>query len=75
MPVSSIPPHQTGMPRSSASVMHGDCLAEATDTADLDVDDAAGLHGDGGERVAAIADGFVETDMTVSRRFCSMAWK
>ena len=42
--------------------MYGDGLAEAAHTTDLDVDDAAGLHVDGSERVAAIADGFVETD-------------
>src|SRR5207253_1421785 len=38
-------------------------LAEAADAADLDVDDAAGFHIDGGEGVAAVADGFVETDV------------
>ena len=62
MPVSSMPPHQTGMPRSIGGVVDGDGFAEAADTADLDVDDAAGLHLDGGEGVAAVADGFVETD-------------
>src|SRR5271155_3801858 len=40
--------------------MHGDSFAEASDTTDLDIDDAAGLHGDGCERVTAIADGFIE---------------
>src|SRR5258708_15090012 len=44
-------------------VMDGDGFAEASDAADLDVDDAAGLHIDRGEGVAPVADGFVETDV------------
>ena len=43
-------------------VVDGDGFAEAADAADLDVDDAAGLHVDCGEGVAAVANGFVETD-------------
>ena len=46
-------------------VVDGDGLGEAADAADLDVDDAAGLHVDGGECVAAVANGFVETDAGV----------
>src|SRR5258708_37383533 len=43
--------------------MDGDRLAEAADAADLDVDDAAGLHIDGGEGVAPVANRFVQTNV------------
>src|SRR5271169_2678079 len=43
-------------------VVDADGLAEAADPANFDVDDLAGLHVDCGERVTAVADGFVEAD-------------
>ena len=43
--------------------MDGDRFAKAADAANLDVDDAAGLHIDRGEGVAPVADGFVEADV------------
>jgi hypothetical protein len=43
-------------------VVHGDGLRESAHAAQLDVDDLARLHLDGGQRVAAVADGLVKAD-------------
>jgi len=43
-------------------IVHGDGLGESADAAELDIDDLAGLHFDGGESVAAIVNRLIETD-------------
>ncbi len=43
-------------------IVDRDSLAEATHTAHLDVDDLAGLHVDGCQRVTAVTDRFVEAN-------------
>jgi hypothetical protein len=54
-----------GDPTLGRRVMDGDGLGEASYATDFDVDDAAGVHVDGGEGVAAVAYGFVEADRGV----------
>ena len=58
--------HASAPDRNSAlfrGVMDCDGLAEAADAADFDVDDAAGLHSDSGQSVAAVSDRLIEADV------------
>src|SRR5271169_4204836 len=43
-------------------IVYGDGLGESTDASQLEVDDLARLHLDGGQRITAVANGFVEAD-------------
>ena len=65
MPDSSMPPHHTGMPCGLRDIVDALGFGEAAHAAELDVDDAAGVHRDGLLGVMRRADAFVETD----RRF------
>ncbi len=43
-------------------IVDGYGLTESSDAAVFDVDDAAGLHINGGQRITAVADGFIQAD-------------
>src|SRR5208282_4972712 len=46
-------------------VVHGDRLGESTYAPQLDVDDPARLHLDGGQSIAPVVNGFVEADGSI----------